>query len=383
LADLSLKRTRERLAVRPDPYWQRLKEGAYLGFRRGPDTWIARWRDRDEKQNYQPLGMALEFDEAKAKAEAWLEQVAGSAFRRPKVGTVKEALTAYIEDLKAQGRPSAAADALSKFKTCVWDDPYASLELEALTLDDSLEWRVRLQAGRKNRSVNRMVRSVKAGLTRARRRLGYRGNPAAWDLEALTDDIEDSGDTAVFLNADQRRALIKAANPNAALFLEGLERTGARPKELAAATVADLSGDSLKLASHKGRSGKLRSRFVLLDDDGAAFFKRQTKGKLPGAWLFTEDGSQPWRRHMWGRAIRAAIEAVNAKARGKKRIPPTASAYSFRHARISELLQLYGVDPLTVAAQCGTSLVMIEKNYLRFIASSYREKLNALRDESK
>ena len=31
----------------------------------------------------------------------------------------------------------------------------------------------------------------------------------------------------------------------------------------------------------------------------------------------------------------------------------SASAYSSRHARISELLQLYGVDPLTLAAQTG------------------------------
>jgi hypothetical protein len=44
-------------------------------------------------------------------------------------------------------------------------------------------------------------------------------------------------------------------------------------------------------------------------------------------------------------------------------------------ARISELLQVHGVDPLTVAAQTGTSLAMIEKAYLRFIPSAMREKL--------
>jgi hypothetical protein len=39
-------------------------------------------------------------------------------------------------------------------------------------------------------------------------------------------------------------------------------------------------------------------------------------------------------------------------------------------ARISELLQIYGVDPLTVEAQTGTSVAMIEKAYLRFIPSA-------------
>jgi len=39
------------------------------------------------------------------------------------------------------------------------------------------------------------------------------------------------------------------------------------------------------------------------------------------------------------------------------------------------------VDPLTVAAQTGTSLVMIERNYLRFIASAMREKLATVKGD--
>jgi len=84
-------------------------------------------------------------------------------------------------------------------------------------------------------------------------------------------------------------------------------------------------------------------------------------------------GAAPWRPHMWARQIRLAIAKHNQEARGHLRIPTSASAYSFRHARISELLQIYGVDPLTVAQQTGTSLVMIEKSYLRFIRSSMRK----------
>jgi hypothetical protein len=43
------------------------------------------------------------------------------------------------------------------------------------------------------------------------------------------------------------------------------------------------------------------------------------------------------------------------------------------------LLQVFGIDPLTVAQQTGTSVSMIERSYFRFIASSMREKLNAVR----
>ena len=81
--------------------------------------------------------------------------------------------------------------------------------------------------------------------------------------------------------------------------------------------------------------------------------------------------------------MRAAIANHNEHAKGKQRISTDASAYSFRHARISELLQIYGVDPITVAAQTGTSVAMIEKAYLRFIPSAPQEKLAALKGASR
>jgi hypothetical protein len=60
------------LAVGREPHWLRLDEGAYLGFRRGPDTWIARCRDGTGEQNYNALKVPAhvrdEFVEAKRTA---------------------------------------------------------------------------------------------------------------------------------------------------------------------------------------------------------------------------------------------------------------------------------------------------------------------------
>jgi predicted nuclease of restriction endonuclease-like (RecB) superfamily len=143
----------------------------------------------------------------------------------------------------------------------------------------------------------------------------------------------------VFLDRVQRNALIAAAELAAGDFLRGMELTGARPIELSVAKVADFDGETLRLAHRKGRP--------------------------PGAYLFTEDGQEPWRRHMWARKVRAAIAAQSKQVREqepkRQELPVEASAYSFRHARIGELLQIHGVDPLTVAAQPGTSLAMIER----------------------
>jgi integrase len=378
MTDLSRKRDRERLSPRREAYWQRLAQGAYLGFRRGPETWLARFRGRDGRQQWKPLGEAIEYDEAKRRAEDWLSQLAGSAVRSVKRSTVRRALEAYLADLNRHGRHETALEAEGRFKNVVYEDPIADLELESVTRDDFLEWRDRLLEGRQARTVNRNVRAVAAALNQAIE-LGHLGNPAAWKLRALSDAIDESGETAVFLDAVQRKAIIAAASPRAALFLRGLELTGARPKELAATLVADFDGQMLRLAHRKGRPSKVRTRHVVLGTEAVSFFKAQSKDKLPGAPLFTEDGDTPWRRHVWAREVRSAIANHNKDAPAKKRISTQASAYSFRHARISELLQLYRIDPLTVAAQTGTSLAMIEKAYLRFIPSAFQEKLAALK----
>jgi integrase len=354
----------------------KLAEGAYLGFRRGADTWHARYRDRSGIQLYKALDgiRGDDYEGAKRVAEAWFEQLGSTAIRSLKRTTIRVALEAYLADLKRHGRADTARDALWRFKLAVYQDQIADLALESATRDDFLEWRDRLNKGRQARSVNRHVRAVVAGLNRALE-LGHVGNASAWHLKPLQDEVEEEGETAVLLSAEHRKALIAAATAPADAFLRGLELTGARPKELAAATVSDFSGETLKLAHRKGRPPKLRVRYVVLSDEGRKFFETQATDKLPDAPLFTEDGAQPWRRHIWAREVRAAIVKVNEKARGKARIPAGASAYSFRHARISELLQLYGIDPLTVAAQTGTSLAMIERAYLRFIPSALREKL--------
>jgi integrase len=384
MTDLSRKRSRAILPARRDPYWQRLAAGAYLGFRRGPDTWHARFRGRDKRQQYQPLGEALEYDEAKRRAEEWLAQLTGSPVRAIKRGTVLAGLDSYLNDLRRHDRADAATKAEGQFKTALrfdpkserYTDPLAALQLENVTNDDFLDWRDRLRPGRLPRTVNRMVRAVTAGLNRAHR-LGHIGNPGAWRLETLPDD--DESETAVFLSPAQRKGLIDSASPAAAAFLRGLELSGARPKELAEAIAADFDGKHLKLSHRKGRPPKLRSRHVVLDEEGVTFFTSQARGKDPVDRLFTTADGHPWRRDQWAQEVRSAVSAQNKSAKGEQRVPNGASAYSFRHARISELLQAYGIDPLTVAAQTGTSLRMIERTYFKFIRSAMLEKLAGLK----
>lgn len=381
MTTLSTKSARARLAQRREPYWTQLGRGAYLGYRAGSGTWIVRYRDLDGKQHYQSLGEDEEFTSAKDKAERWLSQATAGARRAPSRGTVRDALAAYIRHKRSIGRRASAWDAGQRFRLTVGrKSEFGSLKLEDVRREDVEAWRNGLKKGRKPRSVNRQVRAVVAALNYAVSKHGHIGAREAWQLEQIADDGEKN--VAVFLTAEQRDRLIAAAPKALANLLIGFTHTGARPSELARATVADfdVKGGTVTFRHHKGRGGKERVRATMLSDDGTAFFAKMARGKLPAAPLISNDGAEHWTDQQWCAGIERAIVAANKTAKKPAhRIPPGASAYSFRHTRISELLQMFKVDPLTTAQQTGTSIAMIEQYYYKFISSSMREKLNAVK----
>jgi integrase len=256
------------------------------------------------------------------------------------------------------------------------------MKLEDVRREDLIDWRNGLRKGRAPRSVNRQVRAVTAALNWAVTEGGFSGNRDAWRLGALSDESEHA--SPVFLTPDQRERLIAAAVPHVAAFLEGLSHLGARPSELARTTVADFDprGASVTLWSRKGRNAKKRTRATVLSSKGLEFFRAQARGKLPRAPLIANEKGEHFTDQQWCAGIERAITAVNDAADKKKtpalRIPKGVSAYSFRHSRISELLQLYAVDPLTVCQQVGTSVQMLQLHYFKFIESNMRERLDKL-----
>src|ERR1700733_7776450 len=110
MPDLSRKRERDRLPLRHEAHWHRLIKGGHLGFRRGPETWIAKYRDRLGERHYKALDSIgpNDYDGAKKEAEGWFVLLGGPAVRAPKRATVRAGLEAYLEDLRRHGRPDAA-----------------------------------------------------------------------------------------------------------------------------------------------------------------------------------------------------------------------------------------------------------------------------------
>lgn len=389
--DISKATDRRRLASRREPYWWRVRRGCYVGYRAGSNTWVARIRSRQGEQLYKALGDAttLSFDDAVRYAENWFMQLANFATRKPKRGTVADALTAYISWLKDNGRESAAKDAEGRFKLLVDKDSISTERLEDLTREDVINWRNRIKNGRKPRTINRHVRTVVAALNKSLH-LGFTGNPVAWRLDALPDS-DDRSPGAVFLDASQRQLLISVSPPRLGAFLRALNETGARPGEIAKAQVRDFdpSSGTLTLTHKKGRPIRIRTRVVILPEHTISFFNDLVRDKQPDAPLCPTAINTFWDRHSWAKLLREAItvaneaivqpnvHAIDSESNEAKQIPKGASAYAFRHSRISELLQHHHIDPMTVALQTGTSIEMIERHYFRFIPHSLRSQLRS------
>jgi integrase len=210
------------------------------------------------------------------------------------------------------------------------------MRLEDVRREDVEQWRDGLRRGRLPRSVNRQVRAVVAALNFAVSKRGHVGTREAWELEHLVDDGEEN--VAVFLTPERRAHLIAHSSKPLAALLTGYTHTGARPSELAEATVTDFDpfAGTIILRHRKGRGAKLRSRSVMLSDEGLAFFRAQARGKLPKAPLISGADGRHWRAGDWSVAIRAAALAANAAVgKAARYIPERVSAYSFRHSRIS------------------------------------------------
>ena len=95
---------RRKLEPRRSPYWMAIGEieGAYVGFRRGPDTWICRVRDTDKAggQEYHALGRFEDHRAATRKARDWIK--ARDQGVTDDNATVADACRAYLSNLEQE-----------------------------------------------------------------------------------------------------------------------------------------------------------------------------------------------------------------------------------------------------------------------------------------
>jgi site-specific recombinase XerD len=349
---------RERLAPRRDPYFQRLSEGRYVGFRKmstdTPGTWLARFYN-GEKYVPKSLGdfATLEekerFDAAKKAAEAWFQHLDMGGSTKPH--SVKAAGQAYVEKQRAEKGERAAHDAEGFLRRLLYSDPIAKVMLSKLSREQMAGYRARVleYCGGERASFNRCVTPVRAALNLALNH-GWVATDQAWRM-ALKPFKGAGSRRTLYLNSAKRRELVEKASAEARPLFATLNMLPMRPGEVAALKVENLKAAQRVLEIP---TGKTESRVIPLTDEALEHFKTCARGKLPGAWLVSRaDGSQ-WKKEAWRDEVKAAVR--------KAKLPRATVAYTLRHSVITDLVT-GGLDLFTVAKLAGTSVVMIEKHY--------------------
>lgn len=377
---------RQKLKPRRDPYWSKLSKGCYIGYRKmsstSDGTWSARLLDEGTgKQVYKPLGAFSElpghqrYDAAQKAAMEWFEHLGRGGSAR--AATVRDACERYVEQLRETRGNRAADDAQARFKAYVLPARMlADIELTKLTPAHLEGWRRSLREKptasgprrgerRSDSSLNRDMTCLRAALNLARRD-GLVTSDFAWRSKLLPVRNADRR-RDVYLDADQRRELVRHAPEDLAILLRGLSLVPLRPGALSALTVASYDKRLKTLTIGKDKAGK--DRKITLPDATAEFFAELCKNKLPAAPLFSRANGKAWDKDAWKYPVKDAVAAA--------KLPEDVTCYAIRHSVITDLIHS-GRDTLTVAQLSGTSVLMIERHYGHLTRDHARDALARL-----
>jgi site-specific recombinase XerD len=348
---------RNRLKARRSPYWKRIAQGRYVGFRRltkaTTGTWLAR-HYRGDGYAQQPLGDFAtlpereRYDAAKAAAEAWYQHLdMGGSTERP---TVSAACRGYVEKLRTESGDGPANDAEGRLRRLVYGDPLGKVQLSKLVPRHFADWKKRVLAeGGARSSYNRNSTSLRAALNLAYARRDV-ASDHAWAQELKP--LEGAGARrTLYLDRIKRRQLVEKSSAESRPLFKVLNTIPLRPGEVAALRVEHLKASQRTLEIP---AGKTSSRVIPLTDEAVSYFKQCAKNKLPGAWLISRSDGSQWRKESWRDEVKLAAK--------KAKLPSATVAYTLRHSLITDLLTA-GCDVLTVARLAGTSLVMIQRHY--------------------
>ncbi len=363
--DLGTVKNRDKLKPQREPYWHKIASSQFLGFRPSTvgkgGTWIARFYDSESRRkpirslgDFGHLPPNERFTAASVEAREWFTHLSGGG--EHKAITVRQACERYA---------LTSDDAATRFERYVYADPIAKVLLHKLTDKQVRDWRKRLEnlpAMVTRNKTGKAVSRPRAAATVNRDMVAFRAalNMALTQGDALTarawktalKPAEAKGRRNLYLDRDQRRALLAALPDDAAAFAHGLCLLPLRPGALASLRVGDFDARKHELSIERDKAGD--GRRILLPPETSALLKEQSRSKLPAAPLFARADGKAWDKDAWKGPIKDAVRATG--------LPDSATAYTLRHSTITDLVQ-GGLDLLTIAQVAGTSVAMIEKHY--------------------
>ena len=158
--------------------------------------------------------------------------------------------------------------------------------------------------------------------------------------------------TEIITPADFDKIVAACRNRELRDLLLFLRHTGCRPFEALQATAADIDWSIPAVRYHHARTKqKRKDRLICLTEVPLEIIKRRA-AERPEGLLWRNRTGQEWDVRDTANAMRRLCNRVGVKA----------TLYTLRHSYITDAL-LSGVSAAVVAELCGTSVLMIHRNY--------------------
>ena len=371
--DRDTRRPRK-LPVQSEPHWRAIVQGAHVGYYKGKrgGTWLVRWRtvggyqkaalgEADDTRDADGVHV-LDYRTAQQKA---LDQVAlwehGEAEpEKPIAITVADVCREYVADLRARKGDRAANEVEGRLRKHM---PAALGErrLADLSAGELTEWRNGLvdldgdedDVRRSRDTANRVLTMARAAFNLAFNS-GKVTDDRAWRRVKAFHGVGEA--RKVILGEVQLQLLIDASWPGLRELTMAGALTGCRLGELTPVRAHDFDAAAAMLTV----SGKTGSREIHLPPAAVALLRQLASGKTPDDLLFTTATGGRWTKSLHTKPFAAAVARAG--------LDPATTFYSLRHSYISRAL-VQGVPTKAVADHVGTSLMMIERYYAKFIPS--------------
>ncbi len=364
------------LPLRRDPYFTKIFQGLFLGYRVTSDkeeanTWVAR-RWNGSKYLYKTLGLASDtegqagfsYEEALEKAVRWTGRSDDSP-RGRSVYAVENACADYTADLRARGKRSASI-VEGSFRRYVATHRIRNRLLEELNARELKRWHawVAEQSRRNNAAVNaepeedarrrrananRILSQLKAALNLAYNEELVEAKP--WERVKPFQGVERP--RRWFLTMEEVPRFVAACEPEsfrelamAALYC------GASYGELTRLTREHYFAEAGVLMIERAKTGVTAQ--IPLAGEATEFFAQIVARRGPGELLFQREPGRGWRTNEQQRPFRAAMERAGLTG---------GSFHGLRHTFASHAV-MRGWSLSVVARVLGhTSTRMVERHY--------------------
>jgi integrase len=395
-SSLETRSARSRLKVTPKPYFRLIEPGLHLGYRKrktGPGSWVV--RRYTAPKGYSVLNLvtregALIIADDFADADggmvlnfAQAQQAARGAYA-PGPYTVRDALDDYFTAREHEGRDMA--NARQRANALIYP-ALGDIKCDALTAEKIRSWLqamvkvARLRRTKKGQSLpakeaatdeetkrkrrssaNRVYTILRAALNHAFS-AGKIASDKEWRKVKAFGDVDEARPR--YLTLEEATRVMNACPSDFRLLVQAALLSGARYGQLCRLTVRDFNADSgtLTLSSKKGKTGKVKTYHVMLDDAGLQFFKTLSAGRASDALFLTKDDGSAW-----GTSEQIRRMADTCKA---AKVSPPMGFHGLRHTWASHAA-MNGIPLLVVAQNLGhADTRMVEKHY-GHLAPSYR-----------